>query len=458
MHDRRLPPRHYKSRFSFILVASLAIPIGQRVAPTPPPQQNARDLSGEWQFWRRTLTGPGAGTDFVLRLSIVRRGDSLLASAPNGLKMAARASTGDSVQWRGIAADGRTPMEVALRWSGDSLVGTGVAGAVKGLAWLVRDPVRRAGAPTRHVYQPSVFQRVFSSSLPAVLRIFPGDTVKTETLDAGGRDSTGTSRSPGGNPLTGPFWIQGALPGDVVVVHLLRVRTNRTTAFSGSELSWNAINPQYITEYKEAADTGSSWTIDTSAGVARLIASGGALRGYTIPLKPMLGCIGLAPPAFNRPETRSSGSPGSWGGNMDYNRVVEGTTVYLQVWQPGAFLFIGDGHAAQGDAELTGSGLETSMTVEFSVQLLRTKRIGFPRLEDSTDIMSVGIGGSIELAFQFATTSLARWLETDYKLTRSEAAIVMGTAAQYDIAEVVDGDFNVVARLPKAALRPIVRQ
>ena len=143
---------------------------------------------------------------------------------------------------------------------------------------------------------------------------------------------------------------------------------------------------------------------------------------------------------------------------MDYNHVVEGTTVYLQVSQPGAFLFIGDGHAAQGDAELTGSGLETSMTVEFSVELLRTKRIGYPRLEDATDIMSVGIGGSIDRAFQVATTGLARWLETDYKLTRSEAAIVMGTATQYDIAEVVDGDFNVVARLPKAALRTIVRQ
>jgi len=169
----------------------------------------------------------------------------------------------------------------------------------------------------------------------------------------------------------------------------------------------------------------------------------------------MLGCIGVAPGSFNRAETRSSGFPGFWGGNMDYNRVVEGTTVYLPVSQPGAFLFVGDGHAAQGAGELTGSGLETSMNVEFSVELVRSKRINSPRLEDATDIMSVGIGGSIDRAFQSATTGLARWLETDYKLARTEAAIVMGTAAQYDIGEVVDGDFNVVARLPKAALRQI---
>jgi acetamidase/formamidase len=97
------------------------------------------------------------------------------------------------------------------------------------------------------------------------------------------------------------------------------------------------------------------------------------------------------------------------------------------------------------------------MSVEFSVELVRAKRIGFPKLEDASDIMSVGIGGSIDRAFQVATTGLARWLETDYKLTRAEAAIVMGTAAQYDIAEVVDGDVNVVAKLPKAALRQIPR-
>jgi acetamidase/formamidase len=421
------------------------------------PRQNARDLTGEWQLWRRPENGPNAGTNGVLRFTVVRRGDSLIGSSTNGPKVAVRASSADTMTWRGTTSDGKTPLELALRWSGDSLIGTNVANGVRSVAWLVRDPVRPAGAPTRHVYRPTVFHRVFSASVSVPLRIFPGDTVSTETLDAGGRDSMRAVRSPGGNPLTGPFWIQGALPGDVIAVHLLRVRTNRTTASSGSELSWNAVEPDYITDYKEAADTGSSWTIDAAAGVARLTSRNGALRDYTIPLKPMLGCIGVAPPSFNRPETRSSGFPGYWGGNMDYNRVAEGATIYLQVSQPGAFLFIGDGHAAQGDAELTGSGLETSMNVQFSVELLRSKQIGFPKLEDASDLMSVGIGGSIDRAFQTATTGLARWLEMEYKLTRSDAAIVMGTAARYDIGEVVDGDFNVVARLPKAALRRLTR-
>jgi acetamidase/formamidase len=122
------------------------------------------------------------------------------------------------------------------------------------------------------------------------------------------------------------------------------------------------------------------------------------------------------------------------------------------VAQPGAYFFLGDGHAAQGDGELTGDALETSMDVEFSVELVRNKSIGFPRAEDASFLMASGIGGSLDQAFRTATTSLARWLEQDYKLSRSEVAIVMGTGAQYDIGEVVDGDLHVVARLPKRLL------
>jgi acetamidase/formamidase len=169
----------------------------------------------------------------------------------------------------------------------------------------------------------------------------------------------------------------------------------------------------------------------------------------------MLGSIAVAPGAIGRAEVRSTGAPGRFGGNMDYNRFGEGITLYLQVAQPGAYFYLGDGHAAQGDGELTGDALETSMDVEFSVELIRGKNIGQPRAEDANFLMVSGIGGSLDQAFRTATTRLAQWLEQDYKLSRSEVALIMGTGVQYDIGEVVDGDPHVVARFPKRLLSGI---
>jgi acetamidase/formamidase len=444
-----------------LTIATIATGFVALVAMTAPPAsllvspQSSRELTGEWQLWRIARTGPNANTPVVLRLTVVHSGDSLVGSAPNGLRVTARTSGPDSVIWRGLLADRRTPAEFRTRWSGDSLAGSTNDRGVEMAVRLVRDPVRPKGAPTRHAYSPTAFHNVFTSLAPVALRIYPGDTVRTVTLDAGGRDSTGTSRAPGGNPLTGPFWIHGALPGDVIAIHLIRIRPNRTTARSGSELAWNAVDPEYVTEYKSEGDSGSSWTVDARAGVARLVRSSGALAGFAVSLKPMLGCVGVAPGPRNRPETRASSFPGTWGGNMDYNRVTEGATVYVPVSVPGAHLFVGDGHAAQGDAELLGSGLEISMDVEFSVELIRSKGIWMPRVEDANDIMSLGVGGSLDDAFKNATTELARWLESDYTLTRPEVAIVLGTSVQFDIGEVVDRDYTVAARLSKRVLASV---
>ena len=419
--------------------------------PRPAVTQSARDLAGEWQFWRQGRTGPNS-YPLALRFTVARSGDSLVGVAPNGLRMTGRTAGRDSVAWRGLLADRRTPIAFVTQWRGDSLVGSFDDRGNEMAVWFVREPTRPTGAPTRHAFRPMAFHNVFTSAAPVALRIYPGDTVRTVTLDAGGRDSARTPRAQGGNPLTGPFLVHGALPGDVVAVHLIRIRPNRVLAFSGSEIAWNAVDPGYIEDYKSEADSGSSWTIDPEAGVARLVRSSGALTGFTIPLKPMLGCIGVAPGPRSRPETRASSFPGTWGGNMDYNRVVEGTTVYLPVAVAGAHLFVGDGHAAQGDGELTGSGLEISMDVEFSVEVIRSKNISTPRIEDANDIMSLGVGGSMDDAFKHATTELARWLESDYKLSRSEAAIVLGTSVQYDIGEVVDRDYTVAARVAKRVL------
>jgi acetamidase/formamidase len=146
-----------------------------------------------------------------------------------------------------------------------------------------------------------------------------------------------------------------------------------------------------------------------------------------------------------------TGFLGSYGGNMDYNQMREGTTLYLPVYAPGALLFIGDGHAAQGDGELTGDALETSMRVEFTVGLIKGQAQG-PRAENDEYLMALGIGNSLEDALRMATTQLTNWLQKDYQLEPNEAAIVLGSAMRYDIAEVVDPLVHVVAKVRKDAL------
>jgi acetamidase/formamidase len=161
----------------------------------------------------------------------------------------------------------------------------------------------------------------------------------------------------------------------------------------------------------------------------------------------MLGCVGVAPPFASA--AFSAGDSGRFGGNMDFNGIVEGTTVYLPVSQPGALLYVGDGHAAQGDGELGGNALETSMEVEFSVDIVPEKRISAPRVESPTQIMTVGLGGSLEDALRSAIAAMSEWLEQDGQLTPSEIAQVLGSALQLTINEVPDRNAGVVARLDK---------
>ena len=173
------------------------------------------------------------------------------------------------------------------------------------------------------------------------------------------------------------------------------------------------------------------------------------LKDFTVQLQPMLGCVGVAPPAD---QSFRAGWLGSWGGNMDYSGVREGVTVYLPVYQEGAILFVGDGHAGEGDGELNGDALETSMDVEFTVDLVRGQSTQGPRFESDEFLMASGIAGSLQDALQQATSELARWLERDYKLSANESNVVLGTSIRYDIAEVVDPQFHIVAKVSKSVL------
>jgi acetamidase/formamidase len=137
---------------------------------------------------------------------------------------------------------------------------------------------------------------------------------------------------------------------------------------------------------------------------------------------------------------------------MDFNQIAEGTTLYLGVSQPGALLYVGDGHALQGDGELNGNALETSMDIEFSVEVLQKKNIDTPRVENADYLMAMALSGSLDSAFSRATSELANWLQSDYKLSSSDVAAVLGSSIQYNISEVADRNVGVVAKISKKAL------
>jgi acetamidase/formamidase len=199
------------------------------------------------------------------------------------------------------------------------------------VSWSAKRSVQPPATPKVYDFEPKEFHRVFSDAIPPVLRIFPGDTVRTWTVDAGGVDGKGVHRSQGGNPETGPFYVEGALPGDTLVVKLNRVRLNRDTASSGDRIVGAALNPAYVQRTKYNDKFNSDWALDREHGIARLAKPSEHLKNYTVRLQPMLGCIAVAPPDHQAVHT---GFLGSYGGNMDYNQMREGTTLYLPVSAP----------------------------------------------------------------------------------------------------------------------------
>jgi acetamidase/formamidase len=345
----------------------------------------------------------------------------------------------------------QTTVKLQGRLEGDRLSGTGILVEQKvNVTWeALRDMPRTAGAPQTHTFEPTVSQHFFMDSIEPVLHVNPGDTVKTWSVDAGGSDPKGVRRTSGGNPLTGPFYVEGAMPGDALAIHINRLRLNRDTAISSPLIVSSALNPGYIEQRKPVEGYNSDWTLDREHGFAMLQKPTDKMKDYRVPLAPMLGCVGVAPPG--RMQYRS-GFLGSFGGNMDYNQVREGVTIYLPVYVPGALLFVGDGHAPQGAGELTGNALETSMDIEFTVDVQHGEGLGNPRFENADYLMASGIAGSLDDAFRGATTNLVRWMQKKYGLNAAEVSSLLGTSMVYDVAEVVDPSVHVVAKVPKSVL------
>jgi acetamidase/formamidase len=242
------------------------------------------------------------------------------------------------------------------------------------------------------------------------------------------------------------------MPGDTLVVHLNHLRLNRDSAGSDDGMVQSSLNSDLAVKMKDVGKS-IAWHLDVAGGTASPAKPSEHLAHYMVPLRPMLGCIATAPGPRQAPPP--TGDSGDWGGNMDFNEIVEGATIYLPVSNPGALLYLGDAHALQGDGELNGNALETSMDVEFTVDVLPGKRIGAVRVESATHIMATAYSGSLDDAFKDATSNMADWLAQDYKLTPSEIAQVLGTAAEYKVSEVADRNSGIVLKLSKERLRTL---
>jgi acetamidase/formamidase len=296
-----------------------------------------------------------------------------------------------------------------------------------------------------HHFQPTHYHTAIGPFEP-VLRIGDGDTVVTTTVDAFGKDASDTLVTPRGNPQTGPFYVAGAEPGDTLVVQFDRIWPNRAIGYSGSVVAPNVVEPWFVRELPERELA--EWRVDS--GTATLIKPETKLGNLVIPLAPMLGCFGVAPP---RGQAISTATSAEHGGNMDYRGFVTGVTVYFPVFVPGALLYVGDGHATQGDGEIVGTGIEISMEVQFTVRVVKGKPIRWPRGENAEYIFAVGNARPLDQAVQHATTEMLRWLNEDYALDARGASLLLGQCVEYDLGNVFDPAYTMVCKLRKGLLR-----
>jgi acetamidase/formamidase len=302
-----------------------------------------------------------------------------------------------------------------------------------------------------HHFEPERCYNTLGSHKPA-LHIAAGDTVLTTTADAWGMDAHREQVALRPNPQTGPFYVEDAEPGDTLVLHLDRLLPNRSYGFSSAQVAPNVVDPIYVPNLPRLADgrrPDAEWHVDSAAGIATLVAPETRLGALTLPLAPMLGCFGVAPAGGQAITTATSGP---YGGNMDYRGFIAGVTVYLPVCVPGALIFVGDGHAVQGDGEIAGTGIEISFDVQFTVGLRKRQRIGWPRGENATYIFTVGNARPLDQALQHATTEMLRWLEDDYRLDPLGASILMGQCVEYDLGNMYDPAYTMVCKLAKRHL------
>lgn len=285
---------------------------------------------------------------------------------------------------------------------------------------------------------------------PPVLRVKPGDVVETRTLSHPG-DYYDREGGPWPGEV-GPFYVEGATPNDTLVVRILKLRPNRDTAVS-------QINPNGISAVAADARTRMLndplprrryvWQIDRARGMGILELPASSVGRVEVPLRPMLGRMAVAPAGE---EAFGGLWPGNFGGNMDTADAREGATVMLPIFHEGAYFYFGDGHALQGDGEICGSGLETTMDVTLEFDLIKGRALQWPRFEDEEHVMVAGSARPLVDAFRIAHVELIDWLVAEYGFDQMDAYQLVSQVSVARVANVVDPVYTVMAKFPKKLL------
>jgi len=281
-----------------------------------------------------------------------------------------------------------------------------------------------------------------------VATVKPGEVIEVETWDCSANvvkpDQTLKDVLEIGiplydNPVTGPIYVEGTEPGDVLAIELIDISipdmgvTMVVPGFGGLE-GWLDASPP-LTKFSKIKNGKVIYQLNDG-------------REIEIPIKPFIGTIGVSPAS----ESISTVAPGKHGGNMDTPEVCPGNSLYLPVAVKGALLGLGDVHAVQGDGEICGTAIEVPSTVKMKVDLIKDKRIDWPRVESSDEIITVCSARPLEDAVRLAFLELIKWLKEDYGFERYDAYMFLSVAAKARLAQIVDPLFTVVAKLSKAFL------
>ena len=249
----------------------------------------------------------------------------------------------------------------------------------------------------------------------------------------------------------GPFFIEGATTNDMLAVKIIRVRPNHHLAATQLYSNFGGLATDSRVRFLNDPIPARRylWRLDRQKMTGTTTLPDSRMKEITIDLKPMLGRLAVAPRGA---EAFAGLWPGDFGGNMDAPELREGTTVYLPVFHDGAYLYFGDGHARQGEGEVAGTGLETSMDVILQIDVIKGKQIDWPRLEDGEYIMVAGSGRPLIDAFRLAHVELIEWLVADYGFGKWDAYQLLGELAESTVANIVDPAYTVIAKFPKRYL------
>ncbi len=325
-----------------------------------------------------------------------------------------------------------------------------VAWAVLAGAAMLQAQPSAAGKVVRYDLKLNELKYTYGVATP-VMRLRSGDVLETTTADADGHTLEEAGLKPmGPNPLTGPFYIEGAEPGDTLAIHFEQVEVNAPVGYGTAGPGFGAINASKYTPMLGGGIPKREWryAIDKAANIATFHASDSAFE-TKIPLHPFLGCVGVAPADG---EVRSSIVPGEFGGNMDAPEASVGNTLLLPVNVAGAMLSFGDGHAAMGDGEVDGTAIEIAMKVRLRVEVRKHQKIEWPRFENADSIMAVGIYRPLDDALRIAFTELVGWMHNDYGLSELDAYELLSKTAQIHLDEMVDPNYVVVAKIDRRFL------